>query len=276
MNLHDKHVVITGGGSGIGAAMAHRFRSEGARVTLGDVQVEKAQRIAQQVDGLAVECDVTREQQVIELIRQAQQHAGDIDLFFSNAGIACGEPDHAASADNQIWQNNWELHVMSHVYAARALLPSMIERREGYFLQMSSAAGLLCQIGDAAYSATKHAAVSFAESLAISHGDDGISVSVICPQYVATPLLGLQSDSQMSTAVKNSQGLIATDVVADAVIEGVRQEAFLILPHPKVSQYIQQKSSDYDKWLANMRSLRRYIIKESGGLDLQKMHPFIS
>ncbi|MEM7256086.1 MAG: SDR family oxidoreductase [Pseudomonadota bacterium] len=275
MNLNNKHVVTTGGGSGIGATLASRFALLGARVVVADRDADGANRVAQDIDGLAVTCDVTKESDIIQLINAAQQHNGAIDLFCSNAGLCVGEPDHAASASNDVWQLNWQVHVMSHVYAARALLPAMIERGEGYFLQMASAAGLLCQIGDAAYTATKHAAVSFAESLAVSHGDDGIKVSVICPQYVATPLLGLENPQQISSAVDASEGLITTDVVADAVIQGIEQERFLILPHPQVSQYIQYKSADYDKWLVNMRKLRQHILTQTGALELRQMHKLI-
>lgn len=275
MQLKNRHVVITGAGSGIGATLAKRCASLGAQVVIADRDEAAVTHLASQTGGLAVTCNVAIEADILRLIDIAQQQFGAIDLFCSNAGLCVGEPDHAASASNETWELNWQVHVMAHVYAARALLPSMIERGQGYFLQMASAAGLLCQIGDAAYSATKHAAVSFAESLAISHGNDGVRVSVICPQYVATPLLGLHSDNEIATAMDSTKGLITTDVVADAVVEGIQQEAFLILPHPQVSKYIQYKSADYDKWLADMRALRSHVIEQTGTLELHQMHKII-
>ena len=190
MKLIDKTVIVTGGARGIGRALCRAFAANGARVVVADLLEEHAKIVAAEIEGLGVGCDVTNESEIQTLVRDAEKQYGPIDLFCSNAGICVGEPDHSASASNEAWQTCWDIHVMAHVYAARAVLPSMIARGEGYFVQMASAAGLLSQIGDAAYSASKHAAVGFAESLSITHGDDGIKVSVICPQYVATPMLG--------------------------------------------------------------------------------------
>ena len=214
MQLKDKSVVVTGGGRGIGKALCVAFAAEGARVTVADLNIDDATATATQINGLAVRCDVTSESDVIELVAVTEQHFGPVDLFCSNAGIFRGEPDHSASASNDDWKACWDVHVMAHVFAARAVLPSMIERGSGYFVQMASAAGLLSQIGDAAYSTTKHAAVGFAESLSITHGDDGIKVSVICPQYVATPMLGYNE----SDSVAELPGVITPDQVAQAVV----------------------------------------------------------
>jgi NAD(P)-dependent dehydrogenase (short-subunit alcohol dehydrogenase family) len=180
---------------------------------------------------------------------------GRIDLFCSNAGIIAtdGPPWYATSASNDTWQAMWDIHVMSHVYAARACLPSMIERGEGYFLNTASAAGLLNQIGDAAYSTTKHAAVGFAEALAITHGDDGIRVSCLCPQAVATRMIGVVEDG----GTAGVDGVLPPSAVADAVVEGLAEERFLILPHPEVATYRERKTADYDRWLGGMRKLRR-------------------
>lgn len=194
---------------------------------------------------------------------------GPVDVFFSNAGLAKGEPSHAASASNADWQLNWEVHVMAHVYAARAVLPDMIERGHGYLINVASAAGLLNQIGDAAYSATKHAAVSLAESLAITHASDGIDVSVVCPQYVATPLL----DMDAQTEVQGS--LITAKDVADCVIAGMKSKDFFILPHPQVSDYMALKGSDHARWVAGMQGLRRKFLRESESGDLKEMHKFV-
>ena len=185
------------------------------------------------------------------LVAHATESLGPVDVFVSNAGFARGELGHAASASNEVWQLNWEVHVMSHVYAARALLPDMIARGSGYFVNVASAAGLLNQIADAAYSATKHAAVSFAESLAITHGADGIGVSVVCPQYVATPLIGLSDED-----AEGQDALLTADDVADVVIQAVADERFLVLPHPVVAQYTGLRAADHDRWIKGMQMLK--------------------
>ncbi|MEO0327906.1 MAG: SDR family oxidoreductase [Pseudomonadota bacterium] len=267
MDLTDKSTIITGGGSGIGKSLAKRFATAGARVTVADLSVEKATQVANEVNGLAVECDVRDEAQIENLVKISEETYGAVDLFCSNAGLAFGEPSHSASASNTVWATCWDVHVMAHVYAARAVLPSMIERGEGYLLQMASAAGLLSQIGDAAYSATKHAAVGFAESLAISHGDDGIKVSVICPQYVATPLLGYEEGGERVQA----PGTLSPEDVAETIYEGVVNDRFLILTHPDVKTYIQQKAGDTDRWISGMQQLRRNIIEQTGGTDLKSL-----
>ncbi len=271
MQLKDKSVVVTGGGRGIGKALCVAFAAEGARVTVADLNIEDATATATQINGLAVRCDVTSESDVIELVAATEQHFGPVDLFCSNAGIFRGEPDHSASASNDDWLACWNVHVMAQVYAARAVLPGMIERGSGYLVQMASAAGLLSQIGDAAYSTTKHASVGFAESLSITHGDDGIKVSVICPQYVATPMLGYEEGN----ANTESQGVISAEQVAEAVVKGIEAEQFLILPHAEVADFIQFKSSNYDRWLGGMRKLRRKIIGKLGTIRVVEMHKYI-
>ena len=271
MDLNGKTVVITGAGQGIGAAMATRFAADGARVVVSDRDGAKAVAVAERIGGLGLACDVTKEPDIQELVAQAQAHYGPVDLFCSNAGLGIEEPSHAASGSNSDWQLNWDVHVMSHVYAARAVLPEMIERGDGYLLQMSSAAGLLSQIGNASYSASKHAAVAFAESLAITHGRDGVKVSVICPQYVATPLLGYK-EGEMPDDAPN---VISPQKVADIVAEGVRLEKFLILPHPDVAKFIQFKSGDYDRWLETMRELRGAIMDENGRANIATTHKLI-
>ena len=262
---------MTGGGSGIGKAMAIRFAAEGARVVVADMAQEKAEQAAKQAGGLAITCDVTREADIQNLVSQTERDVGPIDMFCSNAGVGFGEPDLVTSASNAQWQTSWEVHVMAHVYAARAALPGMIARRSGYFLQTVSAAGLLNQIGDAAYSTTKHAAVGFAESLAITHGDDGIKVSIICPQYVATPMLGYADDEELEL----SASVITPQQVADSVVAGIEEERFLILPHPVAEKYRQHKAADYGRWLNGVRRLRRDIIAEIGTTRAEDMHKLI-
>ena len=270
MNVNGKTTVVTGAASGIGKALAQRFAKEGARVVVSDLDEAAAQRVAEPIQGLAVACDVTKEAEVQDLVARCEAHFGPIDLFCSNAGVFFGEADHATSAENAQWQVCWDVHVMAHVYAARAVLPGMIDRGGGYLLNMASAAGLLSQIGDAAYSATKHAAVGFAESLAITHGDDGIKVSVICPQYVATPMLGYLEEGGTPDGV----GVISPEQVADAVIKGLAEERFLILSHPEVEKYRQHKG-DYDRWIGGMRKLRRSIIQKTGSTRLEDIHKLV-
>lgn len=255
MELAGKVVVVTGGANGIGRAMCERFHQEGAhKVIVADLEQGSAEAVAQAVEGDAFGVDVRDENQIRAMVAEVESRYGAVDLFCSNAGIIAmdGEPWWATSAPNETWQAMWEIHVMSHVYAARASLPAMLERGEGYFLNTASAAGLLNQIGDAAYSTTKHAAIGFAEALAITHGDDGIKVSVLCPQAVATRMIG---DSGGGTA--GVDGVLTPQQVAAEVVKGLADETFLILPHKEVIDYRKIKSDDYDRWLGGMRKLRR-------------------
>jgi len=236
-------VVITGGGSGIGAALARHAAAAGAKVCVSDRNLEAAQSVVDQIGGIAVRCDVTDEAAIGEMIAQAEAAHGPVDIYVSNAGLGGGEPDHAASASNDLWNLNWQVHVMAHVYAARVLLPAMTARGSGHLVNVASAAGLLNQIGDAAYSATKHAAVSFAESLAITHGPQGVGVSVVCPQYVATPLLGLDDAD-----AAQRETLLTADDVAAAIVSGVEAGDFLILSHKVVKDYVMQRAQDHDRY----------------------------
>ena len=270
MDFTGKTIIITGGASGIGAAMARLFARHGAHVVIADLQIDLAEQAAREIGGAAVKCDVTHEADIQDAVAWAESRFGTVDMFISNAGVAFGEPDHAASASDDVWQRNWDVHVMAHVYAARAVLPGMIARRSGMLVQMASAAGLLNQIGDAAYSATKHAAVSFAESLAITHAEDGIAVSVVCPQYVATPLIGL-CDADADT----TPSLMTADQVAQSVFDGVSDGAFLILPHPVVSEYVRLKSTDYDRWLCGMRKLRTKARSEFGSTRADDIYKLV-
>ena len=256
MQIKDKVVVVTGGASGIGAALCCRFQAEGARaVVAADLDGDGARQVAQDIGGLGLQTDVAVESDIVRLVQETEKQCGPIDLFCSNAGVAYGdEPSGtAASCSNENWQKAWDINVMAHVYAARAVLPGMIARGAGYLLNTVSAAGLLNQIGSASYSITKHAAIGFAESLAITHGDDGIKVSVICPQAVATPMLGDFDDG----GPQGVDGIMTPEDLADHVIAGLAAENFLILPHEKVRLYSQRKISDYDRWLSGMRRLRQ-------------------
>ena len=227
MELKNKIAVVTGGAGGIGAAVSQALANKGARVVVSDLDLGAAQTVADHISGTAVQCDVSKEEAIIAMINQVESELGPIDLFFSNAGFGVGEPEHAASASNEVWQKSWDVHVMAHVWASRALLPSMIERGDGYLINTASAAGLLVQVADAAYSATKHAAVSLAESLAISHGDDGIKVSVVCPQYVNTNILAISDEQRKQTM----EGVITPEECATTIVEGIENETFMMAAH---------------------------------------------
>ncbi len=255
MELAGKIIVVTGGANGIGKALCERFHKEGARlVVVADLEEQNARVVADSIGGEAYGVNVRDEAQIQAMVADVEARHGVIDLFCSNAGIIAldGEPWWVTSAENSTWQAMWDIHVMSHVYAARACLPKMIERGEGYFLNTASAAGLLSQIGDAAYSTTKHAAIGFAESLAITHGDQGIKVSALCPQAVATRMIG---DTGGGTAAVD--GVLTPEQVAQAVVAGLATEKFLILPHEEVVLYRERKAADYDRWLSGMRKFRR-------------------
>jgi NAD(P)-dependent dehydrogenase (short-subunit alcohol dehydrogenase family) len=254
MQIAKKVTVVTGGAHGIGKALCERFAAEGAQgICVADLDAAAGGEVARSVGGSFVRCDVSDEAQIIALVEQAESRHGPIDLFCSNAGIAVGDAGGLVSgASNAQWSKIWEVNVMAHVYAARALLPGMLARGSGYFLNTASAAGLLSQIGSAAYSVTKHAAVGFAESLAITHGDQGIGVSLLCPQGVWTEMTKGQGATPQA-----GDGMLQPQDVAQAVIEGLADERFLILPHPQVVQYMQRKTADYDRWIAGMQRYRR-------------------
>jgi NAD(P)-dependent dehydrogenase (short-subunit alcohol dehydrogenase family) len=258
MRVEDRVIVVTGGASGIGKAMCSRFHQEGARgIAVADINEAGAREVAEAIGGLALRCDVSVEAEIVALVEETERRFGPIDLFCSNAGIslADGPEGMATSTPNQGWQRIWEVNVMAHIYAARAVLPGMIERGGGYLLITSSAAGLLSQIGSASYSTTKHAAIGFAESLAITHGDQGIRVSALCPQGVVTPMTAGKEDTPQA-----GDGMLQPSDVAESVIQGLEEERFLILPHPQVLNYMQRKTSDYDRWLSGMRRFRRKFI----------------
>jgi NAD(P)-dependent dehydrogenase (short-subunit alcohol dehydrogenase family) len=249
VKLAGKHAVVTGGANGIGRALAQKFAAEGARVVVADLDIERASELATEINGLSVAVDVSDEGSLRVLVERAEHKNGPIDLFCSNAGIGFFGGIEVANED---WQRIWDVNVMAHVYAARAVLPSMLERGEGYLLNTASAAGLLTQIDSACYSATKHAAIGFAEWLAVTYGDRGIAVSVICPQAVRT---AMTADFE-NGGVAGVDGMIEPEEVADCTIEAIGEERFLILPHPTVEKYLQNKVGGYDRWLAGMRRLR--------------------
>jgi NAD(P)-dependent dehydrogenase (short-subunit alcohol dehydrogenase family) len=251
MELKDKVAVVTGGATGIGRALCRRFATEGARVVVADMDEAGAAEVAQSIDGVAVACNVAVEADVIHLVARATETFGRVDLFCSNAGIAL---DGGPEASDDGWQRIWSVNVMAHIYAARAVLPQMLARGDGYLLQTASAAGLLTQVGSAPYSVTKHAAVAFAEWLAITYGEQGIKVSCLCPQGVRTNML-----ERARGGAFLRDGALDPDEVAAIVVEGLRDERFLILPHPEVLDYFRRKADDYDRWIRGMRRLNAHV-----------------
>lgn len=254
MQIRDKVVVVTGGASGIGKALCERFAAEGARaVVVADINKSGvdavADAIAPHTQVLAVAVDVSRESDIQKLVADTLDVYGQIDLFCSNAGIFTigGE-----EVPNDAWQRIWDINVMSHIYAARAVLPAMLARGEGYLLNTASAAGLLSQIGSAPYAVTKHAAVGFAEWLSITYGNRGIKVSVLCPQAVRTQMTA----NTRGGGVAGVDGMLEPEALAQTVVETLAEERFLCLPHPQVLTYMQRKTADYDRWLSGMRRLQ--------------------
>lgn len=258
MQLTDKVALVTGGAHGIGRALVERFLAEGARgVAIVDRDAKTSFEVAREIGdrALGLGGDVGREADVASAVAVTEERFGPIDLMVSNAGIGSMA---GIEAPDELWQQVWDVNVMAHVYAARAVVPSMVARGEGYILSTASAAGLLSQIGDAPYSVTKHAAVAFAEWLSITYGDAGIKVSCLCPQGVNTDLLKAAT-AGASGEVVMSQGVIEPEDVAEAVVAGLAAEQFLILPHPEVHGYLQLKAAEPDRWLGGMRKLQRRV-----------------
>jgi NAD(P)-dependent dehydrogenase (short-subunit alcohol dehydrogenase family) len=258
MDAAGRVIVVTGGAKGIGRALARGFASAGAEaVIVADLDGDGATTTAREIQGTAVKCDVSRESDVKDLIDQVEAQHGRIDIFCSNAGIAVGG---GPEASNEDWQRIWDVNVMSHVFVARHALPGMLSRSEGYLLGTVSAAGLLNHVFAAPYGVTKAAALSFFEWLAIAHGDQGIRVSCLCPQGVKTDMLAAERRVGLEFLTDNA---LEPEVVAEIVLQGVRDEKFLILPHPEVADFFRRKADDYDRWLKGMRRLRAKILSAS-------------
>jgi NAD(P)-dependent dehydrogenase (short-subunit alcohol dehydrogenase family) len=254
MELRDRHVVITGAASGIGRACAARFAAEGARLVLADLDEGAVEILAEALGATAIRADVGRERDVRALVDAAQRRHGPIDLFYSNAGV--GGPPGGPEAPDDALRHTWEVNVMAHVWAARALLPEMIVRGSGYLVSTASAAGLLTQLSAVGYSITKHAAVALAEWLSITYAEAGIKVSCVCPQGVNTPMLQMAArEDPVGSAPLLAQNVIEPEQVAEAVLQGIREERFLILPHPEVAEYMAVKGAQPERWLGGMRRL---------------------
>ncbi len=256
MDIHNQVVVVTGAGRGIGAALCRSFKSQGAEaVVVSDRDLEAARQVAEQTGGLAVRCDVAVEDEVRQLVDVTLARFGRIDVFCSNAGItAKGGLD----CTNEQWQRLWDVNVMSRIFAARAVIPSMLNQGSGYLLHTASAAGLLTEIGSAGYSVTKHADVAMAEWLSVCYGRQGIRVSCICPLGVETDMLDDEDPIHRYLHLH----AISAETAAAAVIQGMQDESFLILPHPQVAEFFRMKAEDPDRWLRGMQRLRQKLTRQ--------------
>ncbi len=250
MELRDKTIVVTGAANGIGRALCTTFAAQGAKaIVCVDRDASALASVTNEINGFSFTVDVSHEGEIARMIEDVEDRIGPIDLFCSNAGVYA--PGGAEAADDE-WQRLWDVNVMAHVWAARHVVPRMVGRGGGYLLNTASAAGLLNQIGAAPYGVTKHASVGLAEWLAMTHGDDGIKVSVLCPQAVRTAMIEGFEDG-----VAAIDGLLEPDQIATACVEAIRAETFLVLPHPGVLDYMRHKAADYDRWIGGMRKLNR-------------------
>src|SRR6478672_6767352 len=248
MDIRGKVAIVTGGASGIGAGLAKRFVTEGARgLVVADLNLERAEAVAREIGALAVRCDVSREADIQALVATTRERFGQVDIFMSNAGILGRQG--GIELEDPLWDKMWQVHGMAHIWAARAVVPEMVERGEGYFLVTASAAGLLNIVETAPYGVTKHAAVAIAEWLRIAYGRKGLRVSCLCPQSVATDM------TRDGTGSAGINGVLTPEQVADVVVQTMREEKFLALPHPEVAKYFQAKGQDYDRWLGGMQKL---------------------
>ncbi|MEO8449733.1 MAG: SDR family NAD(P)-dependent oxidoreductase [Gemmatimonadota bacterium] len=250
MRLRDKICVVTGGASGIGRAISRKFAAEGAHGVVADLDGTGAETVAREVAGVAMPTDVRDEAAVRALILRVEREVGPIDLVCNNAGIAIAGGPEVPTAG---WQRMWEINVMSHVWTADAALPAMLARGAGYFVNVASAAGLITQVGSAPYAVTKHAAVAFAEWLTMTYGERGIRVSCVCPLGVRTPMLHCIGGDKLTALL--SPDAIEPEEVALAIVAGIEREEFLVLPHPKVREFVRRKWDDNERWLKGMRRL---------------------
>lgn len=256
MDVTGKTIVVTGAAHGIGAALCRRFVAENAaHVVVSDIDHEAAVALASEIDGTAIACDVSSEADVQSLVKQTEDSCGPIDVFFSNAGITVKGGLETANDD---WQTMWDVNVMSRLYAARAVVPGMLERGSGYLIHTASGAGLLTEIGSASYSATKHADVALAEWLSVTYGRQGIAVSTVCPLGVKTDFL----DEEDPIHQFLHMSAVTTEDVAEAVIQGMKEETFLILPHPDVAEYVTMKADSHDRFIRGFQRLKQKLTKK--------------
>jgi NAD(P)-dependent dehydrogenase (short-subunit alcohol dehydrogenase family) len=255
MKLAGKVAIVTGGASGIGAALCRRFAAEGTRaIVVADLDLEGAEAVAADISGMPLACDVAREADIRRVVDNATRAFGQVDILVSNAGIAFSGDENSSDDD---WRRMLAINTMAHVWAARAVLPQMLARGEGYLLNVASAAGLLSQPGSAPYAVSKHASVAFAEWLAFTYGDRGVKVSCLCPMGVRTPMLDQDLGGIAAFLLRDA---VSAEAVASEVIAGLGAERFLILPHPQVAEYLRHKAEDPDRWLAGMRRLNASVV----------------
>ncbi|WP_166830460.1 SDR family oxidoreductase [Thalassoroseus pseudoceratinae] len=254
MDVKNKVVVVTGGARGIGAALCRQLAAAGAKVMVSDVDETTSAKVAEEIGGASCGCDVSREDEVVRLVAATEKAFGPVDIFVSNAGITVKGGEDTIDGD---WQRLWDVNVMSRIFAARAVVPGMLERGEGYLIHTASAAGLLTEIGSAAYSVTKHADVALAEWLSVQHGREGIRVSCVCPLGVETDML--DPDDPIHQFLQISS--ISADQAATAIMQGIESEKFLILPHPQVEEFYQMKSEDPDRWIRGMQRLKQKLAR---------------
>jgi len=248
MQVKDRVAIVTGGSNGIGAALCRQLAKENAKaVVVADIDVQGAQTLAREIGGVALKCDVSQEEEIFKMVQQTEDECGPVDLFFSNAGIMIQGLLNVSNAD---WQRIWEINVMSHIYAARMVIPKMLERGSGGFIITASAAGLLNQIESTPYTTTKHAAVGVADNLAINYGDRGIQVSVICPMAVRSLM------TRNSGGIGALDGMLEAEQVAEDVMVALEEGHYMIMPHAQVKDYLQGKAADYDRWVKSMQRLR--------------------
>lgn len=260
MDIAGTVVLVTGGAGGIGSALAGAFAAAGAKAVIVVDRDDRASSVAAALPGgvgIGRRVDVTDEAEVVALVHSVEADLGAIDICCSNAGVAGAG---GIEAPGECWQQLWDIHVMAHVYLARAVLPAMLERGRGYLVQTASAAGLLTNVGNAPYSVTKHATVALAEWLAITYGDRGIGVSCLCPQGVRTEMLLDNLDDAAGAAVVAAGGVLEPGVVAETVLDAIAAEEFFVLPHPEVAGYVQRKAADPDRWLRGMRRARSNLV----------------
>ena len=256
MELDNRVCVVTGGASGIGAATCRAFAAKGARVVVTDINMEGARQVAEEIGGLAITCDVSVEAEVNNLVAESEKQLGPIDLFFNNAAVATG--GNPLNTPIDVWQDQWNINVMAHVYAVRAVLPGMLARGQGYLLHTASMAGILTSQGNLTYATTKHAVVGLAEWLSITYHDEGIRVSLLAPLGVRTPMLG---DLSSPFAVSAAGPIKEPEDVADMVVSGVQSESFLILTDPIAQTWMERKTNDPERWLTGMRRLQAKMNK---------------
>ncbi len=259
--------LVTGGGQGIGQALATQLAAAGARVCVADLDQDAAQSVASRIGGHAWWGDLRQADAVADMVARTEATLGPVEILISNAGRVSGGLAPPEAVQDTLWQDAWDLHVMAHLRAVRAVLPGMQRRGQGWLCNVASAAGLLSQIGDAPYSATKHAAVSLAQSLAIDHGDTGITVSVVCPLYVATQMLGYGSDD-----LSKPDHVLTPDQVAQETLDGMAAGRFLILPHPEAAALFQRRANDTDRWIRGMRRLRAGTLTDGSVQSIQTLH----